>query len=122
MSQWYSRPMVCAANLERALAFYTGTLGFTESWRHMDGDDVLVVQVERQGCELILSAQWPQKVGRGMQFVSLDNETFGSLRAELEAKGAPVESGWWGYRCLTVSDPDGNQLYFPDPDDPGGAQ
>ena len=35
-----------------------------------------------------------------------------ALRAELEAKGAPVKDGRWGYRLLVVEDPDGNQLYF----------
>jgi hypothetical protein len=35
-----------------------------------------------------------------------------ALRAEFEAKGAPVKDGWWGYRLLVVDDPDGNQLFF----------
>ena len=35
-----------------------------------------------------------------------------ALRAELEAKGAPVKEGSWGYRLLIVDDPDGNQLFF----------
>jgi hypothetical protein len=35
-----------------------------------------------------------------------------ALRAELEAKGAPVKDGSWGYRLLVVDDPDGNQLFF----------
>jgi hypothetical protein len=35
-----------------------------------------------------------------------------ALRAEFEAKGAPVMEGSWGYSLLVVDDPDGNQLYF----------
>jgi hypothetical protein len=35
-----------------------------------------------------------------------------ALRAELEAKGAPVKDGSWGYRLLVVDDLDGNQLFF----------
>jgi hypothetical protein len=34
------------------------------------------------------------------------------LRAELEARGATVKDGHWGYRLLVVEDLDGNQLYF----------
>ena len=35
-----------------------------------------------------------------------------ALRTELEARGAPVKDGQWGYRLLVVDDPDGNQLFF----------
>jgi hypothetical protein len=35
-----------------------------------------------------------------------------ALHEELEAKGAPVKEGWWGYRLLVVDDLDGNQLFF----------
>jgi hypothetical protein len=35
-----------------------------------------------------------------------------ALRAEFEARGAPVKDGSWGYRLLVVDDPDGNQLFF----------
>ena len=80
-----------------------------------------VAQAERQGCALILSDQWPEKVGKGLMFISLDiaqgtpesaTAALDALRAELEAKGAPVKEGSWGYRLLVVDDPDGNQLFF----------
>jgi len=41
-----------------------------------------------------------------------------ALRTELEAKGAPVKDGWWGYRLLVIDDPDGNQLFFNYPNEP----
>ncbi|HXZ40575.1 MAG TPA: hypothetical protein VEG68_07530 [Terriglobales bacterium] len=56
-----------------------------------------------------------------MVFISLNVEpatreaavaALDALRAELEAKGAPVNEGSWGYRLLVVGDPDGNQLFF----------
>jgi uncharacterized glyoxalase superfamily protein PhnB len=80
-----------------------------------------VAQVERQGCALILSNQWPTKVGKGLMFISLNVEpatheaqiaALDALRTELEARGAPVKDGSWGYRLLVVEDPDGNQLFF----------
>jgi hypothetical protein len=58
---------------------------------------------------------------QGLIFISLNVEPatretavaeLDALRAELEAKGAPVKEGSWGYRLLVVDDPDGNQLFF----------
>ena len=80
-----------------------------------------VAQAERQGCALILADHWPEKVGKGLLFISMNVEpetreaqiaALDALRAELEAKGAPVKEGSWGYRLLVVDDPDGNQLFF----------
>ena len=55
-----------------------------------------VAQVERQGCALILSSQWPDKVGKGPMFISLDVEVLNALRAELEGRGVDVKDGHWG--------------------------
>jgi hypothetical protein len=41
-----------------------------------------------------------------------------ALRAEFEARGAPVTDGRWGYRLLVVEDLDGNQLFFNYPNEP----
>ena len=41
-----------------------------------------------------------------------------ALRAELEARGVQVKDGLWGYRLLVVEDLDGNQLFFPYPNEP----
>jgi uncharacterized glyoxalase superfamily protein PhnB len=96
-------------------------LGFTSPWRYDEDGRVRVAQVDRQGCALILSDQWPEKVGKGLMFISLSVEpetreaavaALDTLRAEFEAKGAPVKEGSWGYRLLVVDDPDGNQLFF----------
>jgi hypothetical protein len=77
--------------------------------------------VERQGCPLILADTWPEKIGKGLMFISMNVEqetreaaiaALDALRAELDAKGVPVKDGSWGYRLLVVDDPDGNQLFF----------
>jgi uncharacterized glyoxalase superfamily protein PhnB len=79
---------------------------------------VHVAQVDRQGCALILADTWPEKIGKGLMFISLNVEpeaqvaALDALRTELEAKGVPVKEGSWGYRLLVVDDPDGNQLFF----------
>jgi catechol 2,3-dioxygenase-like lactoylglutathione lyase family enzyme len=122
MGQWYSRPVLFVADVERARDFYVGSLGFTEKWSFAEGGKLFVVQVNREDCEIILSSQWPEKNGKGMLFISLTTTDYAALPSELATKGVTGRQGWWGYRTLIVADPDGNELYFPDPDDPGGGR
>ena len=119
MTDWFARPVLHVADVEASLRFYIDRLGFTCPWKHEEDGRVHVAQVERQGCALILADTWPEKTGKGLMFISMNIEHRGAaiaaldeLRAELEAKGAPVKEGWWGYRLLEVDDPDGNQLFF----------
>jgi len=118
MTDWFARPVLHVSDLEASLRFYVDRLGFTCPWRNdQDG----VAQVDRQGCALILANTWPEKIGKGLMFISLNVELEGreaaiaaldALRAEFEASGVPVKEGSWGYRVLVVDDPDGNQLFF----------
>jgi uncharacterized glyoxalase superfamily protein PhnB len=121
MTDWFARPVLHVKDVEASLSFYMDRLGFTSPWRYEDDGKVCVAQVDRQGCALILSCQWPEKVGKGLMFISLNVEpptpeavtaALDTLRSELEAKGAQVKDGSWGYRLLVVDDPDGNQLFF----------
>jgi uncharacterized glyoxalase superfamily protein PhnB len=118
-------------DVEASLRFYVNQLGFTNPWRYDENGKVFVAQVERQGCAIILSNQWPEKIGKGLIFISLNVEpptheaatvALDELRAELEAKGAPVKDGSWGYRLLVVDDPDGNQLFFNYPNETAPSQ
>ncbi|HKW35875.1 MAG TPA: glyoxalase superfamily protein [Candidatus Acidoferrum sp.] len=118
MTDWFARPVLHVTDVEAALRFYVNRLGFTSPWRYEEDGRVDVAQVERQGCALILSNHWPEKVGKGLMFISLDVEreaqivALDALCVELEAKGVAVKDGSWGYRLLVVDDPDGNQLFF----------
>jgi catechol 2,3-dioxygenase-like lactoylglutathione lyase family enzyme len=116
-SKWYTRPIVCVSDVEHSLAFYVEKLGFTEAWRYAEDGQLLVAQVDRAGCELILSSQWKDKAGSALIFISLDPDVLGAARVEFERKGVEVKDGWWGYKLEIVEDPDGNQLYFPYPKD-----
>src|ERR1700758_152856 len=120
MTDWFARPVLHVADVEVSLRFYVDRLGFTSPWRYEDGR-ARVAQVERQGCALILADTWPEKIGKGLTFISLNVEpetreaataALDELRAELEANGVAVKDGSWGYRLLVVDDPDGNQLFF----------
>ncbi len=121
MTDWFARPVLHVSEVEAALRFYIDQLGFTSPWRYDEAGRARVAQVERQGCALILADTWPEKIGKGLMFISLNAEpatreaaiaAVDALRAELEAKGVPVKEGQWGYRLLVVDDPDGNQLFF----------
>jgi catechol 2,3-dioxygenase-like lactoylglutathione lyase family enzyme len=122
MTDWYTRPMFFVADVERALDFYVGSLDFTENWKFAEDGKVFVAQADREGCEIIFASQWPEKIGKGMLFISLSEAAYAALPGELAGKGVTAREGWWGYRTLIVTDPDGNELYFPDPSDPGGGR
>ncbi len=122
MTDWFARAVLHVSNVEASLAFYVDRLGFTIPWRVEWDGHTHVAQVDRQGCALILSDEWPDKAGKGLMFISLNVEpasheaeiaAVDALRAELEARGVPVNDGRWGYKLLVVEDPDGNQLFFP---------
>lgn len=115
--EWFARPVLFVADIDRSVDFYVKQLGFTQPWRYEEGGAARVAQVERQGCALILSSQWPQKVGQGLMFISLELDVLNALRAELEGRGVDVKDGHWGYRLMVVADPDGNELYFNYPAD-----
>ena len=127
MNDWFARPIFSVTDVEASLRFYMDHLGFTTSWRFDEAGKAYVAQVDRQGCAIILSSRWPEKIGKGLLFVSLNVEppthkaataALDELRAELETKGVAVKDGWWGYRLLVVDDPDGNQLLFNYPNEP----
>ncbi len=114
---WYARPVLFVAGIDRSVDFYVKQLGFSQSWRYEEAGMARVAQVERKGCELLLSSQWPDKVGKGLMFISLDLEVLDALREELEGRGVDVKDGRWGYKLMVIVDPDGNELYFPYPAD-----
>jgi catechol 2,3-dioxygenase-like lactoylglutathione lyase family enzyme len=118
MTDWFARPILNVKDVEASLRFYVDRLGFTSPWRYDEDGTAHVAQVDRQGCALILARSWPEKIGKGLMFISLNTEpetqvaSLDALRAEFEARGVPVKEGSWGYRLLVVDDPDGNQLLF----------
>jgi catechol 2,3-dioxygenase-like lactoylglutathione lyase family enzyme len=128
MTDWFARPVFHVADVEASLRFYVNQLGFTNPWRYDADGKVYVAQVDRQGCAIILAGTWPEKIGKGLLFVSLNVEpqthdaeiaALDELRAELETNGVTVKDGSWGYRLLVVDDPDGNQLFFNYPNETG---
>ena len=127
MTDWFARPVLHVSSVEASLRFYVDRLGCTVPWRVEWDGRTHIAEVDRQGCALILSDQWPEKAGKGLMFISLNVEpetheaavaALDALRAEFEARGLPVKDGHWGYRLLVVVDLDGNQLFFNYPNEP----
>jgi catechol 2,3-dioxygenase-like lactoylglutathione lyase family enzyme len=127
MTEWFARPVFHVASVEASLRFYVDRLGFTVAWRYEEDGRARVAEVDRSACALILADHWPEKAGKGLMFISLNVEpatheaavaAVDAVRAELEARGVPVEDGRWGYRLLVVEDLDGNQLFFNYPNEP----
>lgn len=115
MNVWYSRPVFFVESVERSIAFYTEKLGFAEASRYEEEGKILVGQVNREDCEILLNCQQPEKTGHGRIFISIDIGPLQALRVEFEGRGAPIRDGWWGYDTMIIEDPDGNQLFFPYP-------
>lgn len=59
VTSWYARPVLHVADVQASVDFYRDKLGFTETWRHAEDNELLIAQVDRDGCAIILSCQWP---------------------------------------------------------------
>lgn len=121
LTDWFARPVLHVADVEASIGFYRQSLGFTEAWRHVEDGRTIVAQVDRDGCALILASNLAETSGGGTMFISLATDppspdaqarALDALRAEFERRGAEVREGRWGYRVLTIADPDGNVLMF----------
>src|SRR3569623_551793 len=120
---WFARAVLHVSDVAAAIAFYEQCLGFTRAWSYDEYGTPAVAQVQRDGGALILSRQWPDKVGKALMFISLDagspaaqTAARDALRTELERSGARITEASWGYRVLVAEDLDGNTLYFNYPD------
>ena len=111
--RWYTRPVLFVADVNRAIDFYTGMLGFEKSWHEGDGAGT-VCQVSRGECEIILCEEATRR-DKSRLFIELTAEGRRALQRELAERSVPHSATWWGYDTIQVDDPDGNELLFPDP-------
>jgi catechol 2,3-dioxygenase-like lactoylglutathione lyase family enzyme len=101
---WYQ-----VRDLEAARAFYTGKLGFTETFVDTDGR---WVQLERGGMEIGLVEGEPQEDG-GVAHVDVSDVK--AVAEELRKEGVEVGVVFelhGAMRLLDVYDPDGNRVQF----------
>ncbi len=106
--EWYMRPVLFVADVERALGFYVGKLGFEKKWHEADGTGG-VCQVDRGGCEIILCED-ASRHDRSRLFLELSRDGVDQLLREIAERSVATEKAWWGYDVLRIEDPDGNEL------------
>lgn len=105
---WYMRPVLFVSDVQRALGFYVGELGFTKKWHEADGKGT-VCQVDRAGCEIILCEDAARR-DRSRLFLELTRAGVDQLLREIAERSVPTQKSWWGYDVLRIEDPDGNEL------------
>jgi catechol 2,3-dioxygenase-like lactoylglutathione lyase family enzyme len=105
---WYMRPVFFVSDIQRAIGFYVGKLGFTKKWHEADGKGT-VCQVDRGGCEIILCEDITRQ-DRGRVFLELSRDAVNQLLKEVGERSIPTQKSWWGYDVLRIEDPDGNDL------------
>ena len=109
--RWYSRPVLFVSDVQRALEFYLGKLGFEKQWHEADGKGG-VCQVHRQDCEIILCEDAGRR-DRGRLFVELTREGLDQLLRETIERSVSTQRSCWGHDVIRIVDPDGNELLFP---------
>ena len=105
---WYMRPVFFVSDIQRAIGFYVGKLGFKKKWHAVDGKGT-VCQVDRGGCEIILCED-ATRDDRGRVFLELSRMAVDQLLKEVEERSIQTQKLWWGYDVLQIKDPDGNDL------------
>jgi catechol 2,3-dioxygenase-like lactoylglutathione lyase family enzyme len=105
---WYARPVLFVSDIQRALRFYEGKLGFEKKWHEGDGKGT-VCQVDRGGCEIILCED-ATRGDRGRLFLELSREGVDQLLQTTVERSVQTQKSWWGYDVLRIEDPDGNEL------------
>ena len=102
---------VCVADLPRALAFYTGVLGFENVFQN--GDPVAFVILEKQGAELHLQLD-PQHRATTRNVAHLMVNDAAALHDHLVAHGTAIVKALrdadYNMRTFVFADPDGNRI------------
>jgi catechol 2,3-dioxygenase-like lactoylglutathione lyase family enzyme len=115
MNNLYARSVFFVNNAERALRFYTESLGFSEDWNYREEGRTYVCQVSLFGFELILNEigdRTQSRAGHGRVFIGLDDDQGEPLRKHIAAKGIQTQLVDWGRPTLVVRDLDDNEIFF----------
>ena len=112
MTHWYTRPVLFVSNMTKSVEFYLNALAFEKAWTHEHDGHAIVTQVARGDCEVILCLD-ANRTAPARLFVSLEPEELAAFRKEVAQRSITTDNIWWGYPCLRIEDPDGNELLFP---------
>lgn len=96
-----------------AIGFYVGLLGLALNMRHEHDGAALVAGVSRgDGCALLLTSQWPERVGSSIIYTALDAAEFDSLSSVLQLPRLDRTEGRRGMTLMIVRDRNGNEFYL----------
>lgn len=119
MQSLSSRSVFFARSTPRAVAFYTGVLGFSLDWTHEEQGQPFVVQVSLFGLQIILNQAEPHtadRPGSGRLFVGLDVPQSAALLRHVRHHGIPVATTHWGAPTRVIRDLDLNEIFLWVPD------
>ena len=117
------RVVVPVSDTDRALDFYTGTLGFEKVVDLPMGPDMRWVEVQVSGAETTIALAPPppgQQAGGSQTGICLDTSDVDGAHAALKAAGADVDDEVSRYGgnvppMFWIRDPDGNALIVVEP-------
>jgi uncharacterized glyoxalase superfamily protein PhnB len=117
-------PNLLVASVERSLAFYVDTLGFTRGMTVPDASPFAFASVVGGGVEIFFNdaagavAEYPGFAGKplgctGTLFIEVEgvNALHDRLQAQVRVV-MPIETKFYGMREFAVADPDGYVLTF----------
>jgi len=110
----HARSVFFVKDAERALRFYTDTLGFKLDWSHQEEGRAFVFQVSLFGLQLILNQteEWTEnRPGHGRVFIGLDDDQSEPFRRYLKEKDIKTTVIHWGAPTLVIHDADENELF-----------
>jgi hypothetical protein len=83
---------------------------------HQEGRDALsIVAAHLHHADLPMPDELPEDVRTDAAYDEAGK------KGMLASNGVVSRQARWGYDCIIVADPDGNEIYFPDPTDPGDS-
>lgn len=110
-------PTLRITQYERSKVFYTEQLGFAVEWEHrFEPHFPVFMSVVRDGMRLFLSEHTGDcQVGGLIHFVIPDVDMWHQEFVDRGALVTDPPNDDLGFRMMTITDPDGNQLRFMEP-------
>ena len=124
MSDLSARTVFHVSDAERALHFYTNSLGFALDWNHAPDGRAFVFQVSMLGFALIVNeveAHTQTRSGQGRVFIGIEDDQLEALHSHCQAHNIRCEVIPWGEPTLLIRDLDGNWITFWLPEDARAA-
>jgi catechol 2,3-dioxygenase-like lactoylglutathione lyase family enzyme len=115
VSNLQARSVFYVKDADRALRFYTDTLGFGLDWDYAPHGPAFLFQVNLLGFQLIINEteEWSgNRAGHGRVFIGIEDDQYEDFRQHVESYRLRFEVVSWGEPTLLKRDPDGNWVTF----------